>query len=115
MQEPAGYDTLASYNVMLFPTFWPGEGFPGIVVDAFIAGIPIVATDWNLNSSLIDNGNTGIIIPPHDVDSLTSTMESIINGEIDIQQMGLNAQKEAKKYDVVNQIDKKYLKTLGLI
>ena len=115
MQESAGYDTLASYDVMLFPTYWPGEGFAGIVVDAFIAGIPIVATDWNLNSSLIADGKTGIIIPPHDVDALASTMESIMNGKIDIQQMGINAQKEAKKYDVVNQIDEKYLKTLGLI
>ena len=30
---------------MLFPTYWHGEGFPGIVIDAFVAGLLVVATD----------------------------------------------------------------------
>ena len=54
-----GYKILSEYDVMLFPTYWEGEGFPGIVIDANIAGLPIIATDWNLNSEVIKDKETG--------------------------------------------------------
>lgn len=49
----SGYDQLASYDMMLFPTYWRGEGFPGVVIDAYIAGLPIIASDWSLNKEFV--------------------------------------------------------------
>jgi hypothetical protein len=31
------YGMLSAYHAMLFPTFWMGEGFPGVVIDCFEA------------------------------------------------------------------------------
>lgn len=59
----SGYQTLSAYDVMLFPTYWNGEGFPGIVIDANVSGLPIIASDWNMNKEVVVDGETGYIIP----------------------------------------------------
>lgn len=54
---------LKSYYAMLFPTYWQGEGFPGTVLDAFASGLPVIATDFNANAEIIEDGKTGLIYP----------------------------------------------------
>lgn len=56
-------DTLKDYYALLFPTRWAGEGVPGTVIDAFAAGIPVIASDWNANKELIQDGKQGILYP----------------------------------------------------
>ena len=52
-------ETLTDHIALLFPTYWKGEGFPGTIIDAYAAGLPVIATDWNANSELIGNFKTG--------------------------------------------------------
>ena len=110
-----GYDTLAGYDTMLFPTYWPGEGFPGILIDAFIAGLPVITTDWNLNTSLVHDGSNGIIIPVHDIKALAEKMKRVVCGKVDIDVMSMNSQRESKKYDVKNVITERLMKELEIL
>lgn len=52
---------LSKYDALLFPTYYDGEGVPGTIIDAFFAGVPVIASDWHFNSEIISNGITGII------------------------------------------------------
>jgi len=115
LNENKGYDILASYDAMLFPTYWHGEGFPGIIIDAFISGLPVIASEWNLNTSLIKDKYNGMIIPVHNVDALASAMKGVITGEVDINTLSANAQKDVMKYDVDHVITKDLLKSLRII
>ena len=115
LNEKNGYDTLASYDVMLFPTYWHGEGFPGIIIDAFVAGLPVIASNWNLNTSLIKDNSNGVIIPVHDVSALAEAMKNVISGKTNINLMSKNAQKEAMRYDVNNVITNDLLRDLEII
>lgn len=54
-------DILKKYYVMLFPTFWVGEGIPGAVVDAYCAGLPVIARRWKYADELISHGKTGYV------------------------------------------------------
>ena len=56
-------ENICKYFALLFPTTHPGEGFPGTFIDAFAAGVPIIASDWNYNAELIDEGVTGYCYP----------------------------------------------------
>lgn len=38
---------LSGYYALLFPTLYKTEGLPGTILDAFFAGLPIVASEWN--------------------------------------------------------------------
>jgi glycosyltransferase involved in cell wall biosynthesis len=115
LKEPKGYDVLSSYHAMLFPTFHPSEGFAGIFIDAFIAGLPVLASDWAYNAECIENGKTGIIFPTHDVAALKHTIKECIDGKIDLEVMAKNARAEASKYEAHNVLNKEYIKEIGLI
>ena len=53
---------LCNYDLMLFPTRYPGEGCPGAIIDAYMASLPVIASNWKYNSEFIDEGSTGFII-----------------------------------------------------
>ncbi len=56
-------DTLCNYDIMLFPTRYYTEGFPGTVLDAYISGIPVIATAWMHAREFIEDGVSGFIVP----------------------------------------------------
>ena len=115
LRDTKNYDILASYDVMLFPTYWHGEGFPGIIIDAYIAGLPVIATDWSLNKDILENGVTGLLVPPHDAEALGKAMLKAINRTIDVKQMSLNCQSRALNYDAQYVLRKEILEKIGLI
>lgn len=52
---------ISNYHIFLFPTYFKGEGFPGVIIDAFYASLPIVATNWKYNPELITS-DLGLLI-----------------------------------------------------
>ncbi len=46
-------EVIKDYFVLLFPTYYDGEGFAGTLIDAYSAGVPVVATDWRYNAELV--------------------------------------------------------------
>lgn len=47
------YSKLNEYDVLLFPTHWNTEGVPGILVEAKMAGLAIIASDRSYNSEIV--------------------------------------------------------------
>ena len=99
LADISNYDVLASYSTMLFPTFWKGEGFPGILIDAMIAGTPVIASDWGYNTEIINNGTTGVIIKSKDVDALANAMNSFICNKPKVAEMVQHCRRQAMEYD----------------
>lgn len=102
-------DKLSSYDIMLFPTYWKGEGFPGVVIDAYIAGLPIIASDWSLNTEFIIDNETGFIVETHNVESLYKSMISSIENPEIINKMSINCQARAMSFDVNTLITKEFV------
>lgn len=55
--------TLSSYDALLFPTEWAMEGIPGTIIDAFNAGLPVIASRWRYYEELLEDGKTGVGYP----------------------------------------------------
>jgi glycosyltransferase involved in cell wall biosynthesis len=55
--------TAAAYDVLLLPTFHVSEGYPAVVLEAYAAGIPVIATRWLSVPDIVEDGVTGILIP----------------------------------------------------
>ena len=115
MRHTDGYDRLATYDIMLFPTYWKGEGFAGIFIDAFVAGLPMLITNWAHNSQFVKEGETGLFIPIHDAKALAYKMKECIECKYDICKMKKRCQMEAKKYDVRRIITENLLREIELI
>ena len=99
------YSLLSKYDFMLFPTFFEGEGFPGVVLDAYISGLPVAASDWNMNREVVAEGKTGFLFESKSAEALAEIMLKIIEDPTLIDEMKPNCNKEALKYEVNNVLD----------
>lgn len=91
-------EVLKNYSVLLFPTFYEGEGFPGTVIDAFSAGLPVIASDWRYNTEIIEDGVTGLICKTHNTQSLINCLNKVIDNPEVLREMGKNCLEDVKKY-----------------
>ena len=85
MKIDSNYDVLASYDAMLFPTMHPTEGFPGVIADAAIAGLPVIAANWNYAKELVEDCKCGYVFPVGDNQALTDLMRFAINNRSALQ------------------------------
>lgn len=72
-------ETISEYFGLLFPTYWKGEGFPGTIIDAFSAGIPVIASDWAYNSELVVNGINGMVYSMESGENLDRAIMQLID------------------------------------
>jgi len=54
--------TLSSYDVLMLPSYFKGEGYPGIVIESLALGIPVITTNWKALPEIITNDINGILI-----------------------------------------------------
>lgn len=69
--------TLAEYDVLVLPTEHPGEGYPGVVIEANSAGLPVVATRWMSLPELIHDDVTGRLTPTSDYAAFEAALLAI--------------------------------------
>lgn len=110
-----GYEILSTYDAMLFPTYHQSEGFAGAIIDSYVAGVPVVASDWGHNRETIVEGKTGIIIPARDTARLTETMEDIIEGSIDLNRLAEGARQAAETFRADKVLNEEFLKKIGVL
>jgi glycosyltransferase involved in cell wall biosynthesis len=68
---------LAQSDVVVVPSL--REGFGRVVIEAFAAGVPVVASDTGGLHELVRDRVNGILVPPGDPMALTDAVVSILN------------------------------------
>lgn len=64
--DPEGVvETLTRYAALVLPTRYAGEGYPGVILEAFAAGVPVIATRWRSIPEIVHDGENGILIDPY--------------------------------------------------
>lgn len=58
---------------LVVPSEWY-EGFPLVVVEAFACGVPVVASRLGSLAELVENGETGVLVPPGDAGALAAAL-----------------------------------------
>lgn len=72
---------LKEYYALLFPTYYEGEGFAGTIIDAFSAGVPVIASDWKYNKEQITDGYNGILVQPKYIDGLVQVLLKLLENQ----------------------------------
>ncbi len=91
-------ETLSNYFVMLFPTYYHGEGFPGNVIDAYNSALPIIATDWLYNSDVVLDNKTGLLVPIKNPHALSEAILKLYHDRKLRHTLAINSLREAPKY-----------------
>ena len=73
------------------------EGMPNGILESMATGLPSVASDVPGSEELIDNGKTGIIFPPGDVEALADALSSLVQDDASRTRMGQAARQSAAR------------------
>ena len=93
------YSTLLTYDVMLFPTHYYTEGFPGSIMDAYRSAVPVIATGWKHAREFVVDGESGFIVDfEHPADGMFEAIEGLYNDRDLLAHMKDNAYHESLKY-----------------
>jgi glycosyltransferase involved in cell wall biosynthesis len=69
-------DLLAASDLLLFAS--RTEGMPGSVIEAGVAGLPVVGTALTGVPEVVEDGVTGLLVPPGDRDGLRAGLDRLL-------------------------------------
>ena len=95
--------------VLLHPIPKYLDAFPVKMFEYMAAGVPILASDFDLYKQIVESNNCGIIVDPLDVDKIAETITQMLADDQMLKQMSINGQKAVReKYNWANE-EKKLL------
>lgn len=69
-------DKLQEYDALILPSKLPTEGYPGAIIEAFLAGIPVIASAIGAIPEIVD-ASSGLLIPPGDSAALATAINQL--------------------------------------
>jgi len=84
---------LAASDFFVLPSLW--EGMPNAVLEAMSASLPIVASRVDGTEEVIQDGTTGVLVPPGDSAALATALERLLGQRDKAKQMGERAREAA--------------------
>lgn len=92
-------EIMSRYQVFVFPTEYPMEGFPAVLVEAMSVGLPVIASDINYNGEIIVDKVNGYIFPHRDATSLSEKIQYCFEHRDELKTISQRNIKTAKQYD----------------
>jgi glycosyltransferase involved in cell wall biosynthesis len=90
-QDPAGVRReMRQALALVFPSLW-FETFGLVMVEAFAAGTPVIASRLGAALSLVRDGETGLLVEPGNVDDLRTKMQWALEHPQQMAEMGRRA------------------------
>jgi len=77
----------ADHDVLLFPSSWI-EGFSLVLLEALASALPVVGTTTGGSAEILEDGRTGLVVPPDDVMALARQVARLIDDPRLAQRLG---------------------------
>ena len=92
------YQELGQYDLLLLPTRWKGEGLPGILVEAKIAGVPAIVSDHNYNREIVAHETDGIVLEETSAETLCAALTLFDRNREQLRNMKQASRHSAERY-----------------
>jgi glycosyltransferase involved in cell wall biosynthesis len=83
------YRLFDEHDIFVFPT--SNDAFPLVALEAMQAGMPVVTTDEGALAEIVEDGATGLLVPPRDPAALAERLAALIANPGLQRQMGARA------------------------
>lgn len=90
-------DVLAACDVVVDPS-WAGTGITGTIREAMALGKPVVATSIAGNPELVEDGVSGILVPPRDVPMLAAAISRLLRDGDLAGRLAVNGQQRVREH-----------------
>ena len=81
---------LRNADIFVFPTYYPNECFPLVLLEAMQQGLPCISTPEGAISSIIEDGKTGLLVKRQDANDLSKKIAWMIEHITERKIMGRN-------------------------
>lgn len=82
---------LAASDYFVLPSLW--EGLPMALIEAMAGGLPVIATEVSGTRQVMLPGETGLLVPPGDVDRLRAALLQLVTNPEQARSMGAAARR----------------------
>lgn len=113
LDDTNAIDTLSEHYMMLFPTYYEGEGFPIAIIECLKSGVPVIASNWHFNSEVVIDGMTGKIFELNESGALERQIEWAIDHPDIILNMKQACLEHAKLFEPDQALNSIYQKIEG--
>ncbi len=77
--EPAEVPrVLAEHDLLLLPSYHRSEGYPGVILEAFQCGVPVIATRWQAIPEVVQHEENGLLVEPRSATALQAAIERLL-------------------------------------
>jgi len=91
------FDILRINDVLVLPTYYDGEGYPGVIIEAYMLGLPVISTNWRSIPEIVENYKTGILIEPKNREDLKNSI--LYFNDLNYPNFRVNVGIKAKDFD----------------
>lgn len=85
-------------DIFVLPTL--GEGMSNAILEAMASGLPVITTNISANKNIIENGETGILVPTENSEAIYKAIKILIESPEMRKRLGQEAKKEIlEKYN----------------
>jgi glycosyltransferase involved in cell wall biosynthesis len=89
---------LAKFEVFVFPTYWPLEGFGLVLLEAMEKGIPIVTTNFGPIPEVV--GDAAILVAPNNANALAEGIDKILRNKKLANSLVLKGLSRVKQFNI---------------
>ena len=88
------YRWYAAADILVVPSRY--EPFGMVVLEGMLHGLPVIAAEVGGPADIIQQGRTGLLIPPRDVAALAAALRQLVENDEDRHRMGRAAAEEVR-------------------
>ncbi len=81
-------ELLENADIFVFPTYYPYEGHPWVIVEAMAAGLPIITTDHAAIAESVVHGENGFLVEKQSAEAVAEAIEMLLKDESLRMKMG---------------------------
>ena len=80
VRDPVGIPrVLVEHDLLLYPSYFRTEGYPGAILEAFQCGLPVVAAEVGGVSELVEHEKSGLLVEPRSAAEVESAIKRLLD------------------------------------
>ncbi len=110
LPRPAAMARLFDADVFCLPSTY--EGLPLAILEAMAAGLPVVATAVSGNPEAVEDGVSGLLVPPESAAALADALIALLTDPERRRQMGEAAKRRVAEHFAIERVAEQHLELL---
>lgn len=89
---------LPEFDCFVYPTRYDNEGHPGAIIEALLAGVPVITSDRETILEIIQDEENGLVVPTGDVAALARAMNRAASDPDTLSRLAAGAARSGQQF-----------------